>query len=109
MARWLVFGIGACLAGVFFGGCVSTTGVGQARVLADGNSELTFGGELGVGLAKLSPGQPAPGPWLELGGGYRRGIYGFEAGVRAWGFGLPTRFFTFGGAADVKVPLLRAP
>jgi hypothetical protein len=89
--------------------CASTTGVGHARVLKDSESQLTFGGELGAGLAKLSPGQPAPGPWGEAGLGYRRGIFGFEAGARVWGFGLPNRFFTLGAAADLKYPLIAAP
>jgi hypothetical protein len=89
--------------------CASSTGVGHARVLKDGESQLAFGAELGAGLAQLSPGQPAPGPWLQLGAGYRRGFFGIEGGARIWGFGLPSRFFTFGGAFDVKVPLLVAP
>lgn len=58
---------------------------------------------------QLSPGQPAPGPWLQLGAGYRRGFLGIEGGARLWGFGLPNRFFTLGGALDVKVPLIAAP
>jgi hypothetical protein len=90
-------------------GCASTTGVGNARVLADGEHQLSFGVELGAATARLAPTQPVPAPWPQLGLGYRRGLGGIELGARAWGFGLPAYVLTLGAASDVKVPLLRTP
>lgn len=89
--------------------CASSTGIGHARLLADGQDAFTFGWDLGVASARLTPGQATPAPWPQLTAGYRRGFSGLELGARIWGAGIPTYFYTFGAAIDGKLPLYQAP
>lgn len=91
-------------------GCASAMGTGGARVLESGRQEVGMAVDLSLPAAKLGPSEPVPALWPQVGFGYRRGLGAdFEMGARVWGFGFPRVLFTFGGGADVRYGIVRAP
>jgi len=71
-----------------------TLPAGEAQVSASTGFTLV--------LANLSPNGPSPLPWIEIGGGWRRGLVeGLDVGIRGWGFGV-RGVVTVGAAADLK-------
>lgn len=88
--------------------CASATGRGTARVLPEGESELSAGLELSFGAANIAPARPLRLPWIQLTAGFRHGLGSrLDVGARTWGIGIPG-LFAWGAAADLKVALLRS-
>jgi len=84
--------------------------MGGARVLAEGQSELGLGLELTLASAQIEPSAPVGAPWPQIAASFRAGLpHDFELGARAWGFGWPNYFYTFGAGLDAKYALVRAP
>jgi hypothetical protein len=107
MSRALAAWLATWLAGT--AACAAPTGMGRARTLEPGRSQLGAGLELAVFAPRTAAEQPVHLPWAGLSAHYRRGLNRWlEAGARSWVFGVPA-YWTWGGAADLKVQLHRAP
>lgn len=88
-------------------GCAAQSGMGRARVLDPGQSQLGTSVELQVLAARFGEGAVAPLPWAQAVIGYHRGLSrDVEAGARVWGFAVPG-IDSLGAAGDVKVQLAR--
>jgi hypothetical protein len=91
------------------GGCASGLDLGRATTLDPGVSRTSVGFEASFSSAGVGENRSAPLPWIQLAGGYHRGLTErVEVGGRAWAFGWPGAFTTFGLAADTKIQLHRS-
>ncbi len=83
--------------------CASSLDLGRATPLAVGEGQFSSGGNLSGFSPAISPSGSFTLPWIQISGGYHRGIApGIEIGGRGWLFGLPSWFTTFGAAFDSK-------
>lgn len=95
--------------GVLGVGCATQSGMGRARVLPEGESELFGIAQASVLSARLTPGEPVPLPWIQVGAGWHRGYGGgLELGARLWG-GSFLSLSTLGIALDAKLQLVQSP
>jgi hypothetical protein len=89
-------------------GCATQSGFGRARVLPEGTGEAGAIVQGSIVSAKLSPGDPVPLPWIQVGLGYHEGLGGgLEVGGRLWLSSLLSAT-TLGVAADAKLQLDQA-
>ncbi|HSN98794.1 MAG TPA: hypothetical protein VLS89_10935 [Candidatus Nanopelagicales bacterium] len=89
-------------------GCASQIGMGRARTLDKGKHRIGFSAEADFLTPEAWKESGATLPWAQVGLGYHRGLSDrVEVGARLWGFTIPTAFTTLGGAADLKVAVLR--
>lgn len=89
-------------------GCATGLDLGRATVLSPGEARASAGTSLVVTSPRLAAETYVPLPWVQLHGGWHRGLPGdWEVGGRAWGFGWPNVFSTFGLAFDAKRQLRR--
>lgn len=87
-------------------GCAATMDLGRATTLEKGDVRWSGGFEPSLMTAGLRKDQASPIPWAQLETGVHVGVTDkLELGGRAWGFGWPGWFSTFGVAADAKVQL----
>jgi hypothetical protein len=92
----------AALAALLLAACAPAIDFGRATTLAAGEVRYSGGAELSILAADLRPDQPVPLPWANLSAGVHAGLTDrVEVGGRAWGFGWPGLFTTFGLAAAV--------
>lgn len=95
-------------AAILLTGCATQSGFGRARVLPEDTGELGGLVQGTLTSVKLSPGDPVPLPWVQLGLGYHEGLGGgLEVGGRLWVSSLLSAT-TFGVAADAKYQLDQA-
>jgi hypothetical protein len=88
-------------------GCASQTGMGRARTVARGQSQIGVGAEASVLTTQLSKDTVAPLPWVHAVIGYRRGLTrDVDVGARAWGLAI-SGVQSLGAAGDVKVQIAR--
>ena len=108
MRSFALLALLALLALSLVSGCASQVGFGRATTLEPGKHEISGIGQVDlVSPRSRKDGDAAGAPWAHVGIGYRHGIADrFEAGGRAWMFGLPGHL-SFGAAADGKVQILR--
>lgn len=96
------------LASVTLVGCGSQLGMGRARTLDRGVTELGAGLQGDLAVAGTGEEQTLPVPWAHASVRAHHGLHErVEIGARAWGFGFPLSAVTFGVAADVKLGLYR--
>ena len=89
-------------------GCASQIGMGRARTLDKGKQRVGFSTEADFLTPEAWRESNATLPWAQVGLGYHRGLTDrVEVGGRLWGLTVPTVFTTVGGAADLKVGILR--
>jgi hypothetical protein len=99
----------AALAALLLAACAPAIDFGRATTLAAGEVRYSGGAELSILAADLRPDQPVPLPWANLSAGVHAGLTDrVEVGGRAWGFGWPGLFTTFGLAADAKYQITRS-
>jgi len=86
-------------------GCATQSGFGRARALPENTGELGAIVQGSLASVKLSPAEPVPLPWVQVGLGYHEGLgRGLEVGGRLWVSSLLSAK-TFGLAADAKLQL----
>lgn len=89
--------------GWLLGGCAPAMGLGRADTLARGTWRYDGGVDISVLRADLRADRSAPLPWVQMVTGAHVGVADrVEVGGRAWAFGWPGAFTTFGLAADAK-------
>ena len=91
---------------VFLSGCAPAMGLGRADTLARGAWRYQGGMDFSVLRADLREDRAAPLPWVQAVTGVHAGVTDrVEVGGRAWAFGWPGAFTTFGLAGDAKYQL----